>query len=57
MSFRDEVVEVIKGVKEDFAKKEFVKDDKPIDPQVREQINTDLDGLIKKHEIGKAWPL
>lgn len=49
--FGKAVAETYRSVKQDFAGKGAV------DPQVREQINSDLDKLIEKNEGLKSWPL
>jgi len=49
--FGKAVAETYRGIKQDFEGKPEV------DPQVREQINSDFDRLIEKNEGVKSWPV
>ncbi len=56
--FGKDIADVYRGIKEDFSKKESVGDqNKQIDRSVREQVNSDIDSLIEKHENRKPFPI
>lgn len=55
MSFHEEVAEVLRDLKQDFASKPIV-GGRPVDPQVREQVNADIDGLIRHRKAVKSRP-
>ncbi len=56
--FGKDIADVYRDIKDDFSKKESVKGkNEQIDRSIREQINSDFDTLIEKHESRKPFPI
>lgn len=54
-TFHEEVADVLRDVKQDFANKPIIRD-RPVDPQVREEVNAGIDKLIHRHTAIKSRP-